>query len=216
MFFSRMDIEEKKAVRAEKRLTTVWRPHEENFGKQKDILSFVMDQGATLGNYCWPAGFWADTNYMIDAPLILNKHSPGYVFDKKVRAFYQGMLDRFEGEKVNHVMRPFGCDMAFVDAKINYKIMDKLLEIWTELGFNDEIELRYSTPTKYVREIAKYNEAHKNSSDFFWPIRRDDTLPYAQNPNQFWNGFYTSRPQLKLSIRELSRALHSSSRLIGQ
>ena len=52
--------------------------------------------------------------------------------------------------------------------------------------------------------------------NFTWPIRRDDTLPYAQHPNQFWNGFYTSRPQLKVSIRELSRALQSSSRIITQ
>jgi alpha-mannosidase len=65
--------------------------------------------------------------------------------------------------------------------------------------------------------LAKINEKHRNASDEFnWPIRRDDTLPYAQHPNQFWNGFYTSRPQLKLSVRELSRSLQSSSRMIAQ
>lgn len=95
MMFSRMDIEEKYYVRNKTRQFSVWRPHEENFGKQKDILSLVIDQGATLGSYCWPAGFWADTNYMIDTPLIMNKNSPGYNFGKRVEAFFYGMEGKF-------------------------------------------------------------------------------------------------------------------------
>lgn len=91
MMFSRMDIEEKYYVRNKTRQLSVWRPHEENFGKQKDILSLVIDQGATLGSYCWPAGFWADTNYMIDTPLNMNKGTPGYNFGKRVEAFFYGM-----------------------------------------------------------------------------------------------------------------------------
>ena len=54
MFFSRVDIEEKKYMRKNKRKTTVWRPHEEHHGKTKDILSLTMDQNKVLGNYCWP------------------------------------------------------------------------------------------------------------------------------------------------------------------
>lgn len=217
MMFSRMDIEEKYYVRNHTRQFSVWRPHEENFGKQKDILSLVIDQGATLGAYCWPAGFWADMNYEIDAPIIMNKNSSGYNMDKRVSAFFYGMEARFEAEKVNHLMRPFGCDMAYVDANINYRIMDELVRLWNEMGYGEFIEIRYSTPTRYTRELAKINEKHRNASDEFnWPIRRDDTLPYAQHPNQFWNGFYTSRPQLKLSVRELSRSLQSSSRMIAQ
>ena len=30
-------------MRLKKEKTQVWRPHEENFGKQKDILAFTMD-----------------------------------------------------------------------------------------------------------------------------------------------------------------------------
>ena len=45
MFFSRVDIAEKKEMRAKKTKYSVWRPHEENFGMQKDILALNMDQG---------------------------------------------------------------------------------------------------------------------------------------------------------------------------
>lgn len=43
MFFSRVDIAEKIEMRSRKRKYTVWRPHEKNFGAQKDILSLNMD-----------------------------------------------------------------------------------------------------------------------------------------------------------------------------
>jgi hypothetical protein len=43
MFFSRVDIAEKVHLRALKRKSMVWRPNEENFGKQQDVLAFVID-----------------------------------------------------------------------------------------------------------------------------------------------------------------------------
>ena len=217
MFFSRVDISEKKEMRKKHVTQQIWRPHEENFGKQKDILAMTIDQGATLGAYCWPAGFWADTNYMVDAPIVLNKANPNYHFDKTVSGFYYGMVKQFENEKTNHAYRLFGCDMAFVDAKINYKIMDKLIETWDSLGFNEDIEIRYSTPSRYLSAISKINKNEfKNETEVNFPVRHDDTFPYAQNPNQYWNGYYTSRPQLKSSIRKFGESLHSSLRLTSQ
>jgi len=43
MFFSRVDIAEKAYMRTTKRKTTVWIPHEENFGKTRDILAITID-----------------------------------------------------------------------------------------------------------------------------------------------------------------------------
>lgn len=157
MFFSRVDIEEKKYMRKNKRKTTVWRPHEEHHGKTKDILSLTMDQNKVLGNYCWPQGFWADLNYNVDIPMILNKNNKGYKFDKLVKSFYQDIVKSFEQERTNHIFKPFGCDFAFIDAKINYRIMDELLRVWNELGFSNDIELKYSTPTKFVNAMTEYN-----------------------------------------------------------
>jgi len=215
MFFSRVDIAEKIEMRAQKKKTEVWRPHEENFGDQKDILAFNSDQGAVLGSYCWPAGFWADTSYLIDVPIILNRNDPGYNFEGKVRAFYEGTVQQFEQERTNHQFRPFGCDMAFIEAKINYKIADNLIATWNRLGFNETVELLYSTPTKYIKEIAKENKKWNTTSEA-WPVRRDDTFPYAQNPNQYWNGFYSSRPHIKKNIRDATTSFHSANRLLAQ
>jgi len=203
-------------MRSQKKKTQVWRPHEENFGSQKDILALNSDQGGILGSYCWPAGFWADTSYMIDTPIILNKNDPGYNFEQKVRSFYEGMISYFETEKTNHAYRPFGCDMAFIEASINYRIVDSLIATWNRLGFNETIELMYSTPTRYISEIKNVNNNEWKNTTKSWSIRRDDTFPYAQNPQQYWNGFFTSRPHIKKNIRDLTTTLHSSQRLISQ
>jgi hypothetical protein len=96
MFYSRVDIKEKEEMRKKHTKYQVWRTAEQNFGNQKDILALTSDQNAVFGNYCWPPGFWADTSYLIDAPIVLNKNDPGYNFDVKVRAFYEGMIKHFE------------------------------------------------------------------------------------------------------------------------
>jgi hypothetical protein len=179
MFFSRVDIAEKLEMRAKKGKYAVWRPHEENFGQQKDILALNMDQGGVLGSYCWPAGFWADQSYKVDAPFVLNKKDPMYDLEARVRSFYEGMLQHFAMEKTIHAFRPFGCDMSHIDAKINYKISDALIETWNRLGFNETIDLIYSTPSRYVHEISKINTEEWKKTDDHWPIRRDDTFPYA-------------------------------------
>jgi hypothetical protein len=154
-----------------------------------------MDQGVVLNSYCWPAGFFADVNYMIDVPIILNKNHKNYKFDKLTRVFYSGMLEYFAMEKTNHAYRLFGCDMAFIDAKVNYRIMEALIDTWNQLGFNEVMELKFSTATRYVNAVSqKNNQEVNNKTNFAWPIRRDDTFPYAQNPNQYWSGYYSTRP----------------------
>jgi hypothetical protein len=44
MIFARVDLMEKRQMRQKKSRSQVWRPHEENFGKRKDILSVTLDQ----------------------------------------------------------------------------------------------------------------------------------------------------------------------------
>jgi hypothetical protein len=48
--------------------------------------------------------------------------------------------------------------MAFVDARVNYKIMDKLLERWSELGFDKDVDIKYSSPTIFYQNLVEQNE----------------------------------------------------------
>lgn len=142
-----------------------------------------MDQGSHLGSYCWPAGFWVDAMYKVDAPFVLRQGDPLYDLEVRTRAFYEGMLQHFTMEKTRHAFRPFGCDMSHIDASVNYRISDALIQTWNRLGFNETMELIYSTPSRYVSEVSKINTQEWNQTGEFWPIRRDDTFPYSQNQN---------------------------------
>lgn len=107
--------------------------------------------------------------------------------------------------------------MAYVDAEMNYIITDQLIETWKELGFNDDIEIKYSTPTTYLTQMKAVNQEWSDQTPHAgWPIRRDGTFPYGSAPDVYQNGFYSSRPQLKKDIRRVSQQLHSSQRLIAQ
>jgi len=68
------------------------------------------------------------------------------------------MNDQFKSERVNHIFNPFGCDFAFVDASLNYKVIETLMKTWNELGFNSDIELVMSTPSRYLRAMQELNK----------------------------------------------------------
>ena len=97
-----------------------------------------------------------------------------------MKNLYEEMVEYFKNERTNHVFRLFGCDMSFVDAKLNYKIMDTLFEVWEELGLNEDMELRWSTPTKYLQAMQEVNDDwEEDDKEEGWPIRHDDSFPYS-------------------------------------
>jgi len=52
MFFGRVDVTEKQEDLKNKTRLKVWRPSEENFSDDKDILTLLMTM--EQGTYCWP------------------------------------------------------------------------------------------------------------------------------------------------------------------
>lgn len=211
--------------------TQIWRTSSKNFGQRKDVLAVTLDQGnKTQNQYCWPQGFWADENYLIDSPLVLNKSKNGYKFDQLVKSLYADITERFDEDRSQHLFQPFGCDMAFVDAKINFKIMDKLVETWKELGFDKDVEIKYSSPTSFYNSIIEQNTHFSNLTQTNstcnstsnetcidgWTIRRDDTFPYNPVKQTYLSGYYSARPHLKQKVREFSQSFHSGLRLMSQ
>jgi hypothetical protein len=85
--------------------------------------------------------------------------------------------------------------------------MDITISEWQKMY--PDIEIMYSTPEKYVKALKESQPSEG------WPIRRDDSLPYSQTQNGYWNGFYSSRPQLKHLARSMSTLFHSSLALMS-
>jgi hypothetical protein len=46
-----------------------------------------------------------------------------------------------------------------------------------------------------------------------FPVFRGDFFPYQNDLDQYWSGYYTSRPNFKRLIRHLSNVAHTSTTL---
>lgn len=63
----------------------------------------------------------------------------------------------------------------------------------------------YSTPSEYIDALI--------NSNITWPVRYDDMFPYADQGEDYWSGYFTSRPTKKRHVREGSSNLHASNKL---
>lgn len=51
------------------------------------------------------------------------------------------------------------------------------------------VNLIYSTPSCYLKAL--------HDANIDWPTKSDDYFPYASDPNCYWTGYFTSRPNSK-------------------
>lgn len=65
----------------------------------------------------------------------------------------------------------------------------------------------YSTPGEYLQALKDQN--------LTWPLKYDDMFPYADQAEDFWTGYYTSRPNSKKQVRDAQANLHSSQKMMA-
>ena len=94
-------------------------------------------------------------------------------------------------------MHTIGSDFAFSNAPMYYKNIDRLIKFINSRKNEFNLEILYSTPTSYFLEISR--------QDINLTTKQDDFLPYADKPNAYWTGYFTSRPGFKYYIKLLGR-----------
>jgi hypothetical protein len=104
----------------------------------------------------------------------------------------------------------FGDDFAFYYADQNYKFLDDVIS--TLKSATNKFEFKFSTPSQYYEAVQK--EAQEKKIEF--PTHVSDFMPMEQvYKDSFWTGYYTSRPNFKKYIRDLSSTIFSSSNLFA-
>ena len=63
-------------------------------------------------------------------------------------------------------------------------------------------KLLMSTPGRWVDAMKESNVA--------FPTYYNDMFPYSDAPDDFWSGFYSSRPSSKIQVKQGSQNLHAS------
>lgn len=63
------------------------------------------------------------------------------------------------------------------------------------------VELKYSTPSEYIKAI--------NEEGVVYPDKYDDFFPYADVDHGYWTGYFTSRVAVKGFVKQAGRYLQS-------
>ena len=99
----------------------------------------------------------------------------------------------FQGE---NLMWTMGSDFQYSAAHTWFTNLDKLIKA---VNADGRVKAQYSTPSLYVEA--------KNAEGLTWSVKTDDIFPYADGPDAYWTGYFTSRPALKRYVRVQSAYL---------
>ncbi|KAL0343088.1 UNVERIFIED_CONTAM: putative alpha-mannosidase [Sesamum angustifolium] len=184
--FARIDYQDRAKRKGDKSLEVIWQGSR-TFGSSSQIFA-----NAFPVHYSPPDGFHFevndDFNPVQDNPLLFD-----FNVEVRVNDFIAAAMIQANVTRTNHIMWTMGDDFQYQYAESWFKQMDKLIHYVNKDG---RINALYSTPSIYTDAKYAANET--------WPLKLDDYFPYADSPNAYWTGFYTSRPAFKRYIRLLS------------
>uniref|UniRef100_A0A8C1IVP2 Alpha-mannosidase n=1 Tax=Cyprinus carpio TaxID=7962 RepID=A0A8C1IVP2_CYPCA len=194
-FFGRLDYQDKARRMKTKEMEMLWRASESLTPPLADLFTGVLPNG-----YNPPEGFCWDQSCN-DAPIRDDPDLEDYNVDEIVQKFLNAGF-----YKANHIIMTMGSDFQYENANLWYKNMDKLIKYVNALqAKGSKVNVLYSTPSCYLQEL--------NLANLTWPLKTDDFFPYADDAHDFWTGYFTSRPALKLYERLSNSRLQTCNQL---
>ena len=179
MFFGRIDYQDKNKRMNDKTMEWVWMPSNE-LGTDVNIFAHTLYQG-----YGSPEGFGFDIlDDNNDIPWINNQTSPDYNGPEMAKKLIEHLQVRQEHYLTDDLFVLIGEDFRFMEAENNYRSIDNMIDYMNE-NHNDEYFFKYSTPSIYIDALKE--------KEVVWPTKYDDLFPYADDPESYWTGYFTSR-----------------------
>mmetsp|Transcript_3463 Transcript_3463/g.5887 ORF Transcript_3463/g.5887 Transcript_3463/m.5887 type:complete len:270 (+) Transcript_3463:445-1254(+) len=197
--FARIDYQDKEKRESEESMNFLWRPFSKHFGDSKQIFTATMRD-----HYCWLDGFFYDERWDGSDPFVADESSDVYNAEEKMQQMLNYLGEMEEDYRGNHMLLPFGCDFSFANARLNFEQMDLIID-YVNANNDQNVHLFYSTPSQYIDAL--------NAQNLTWPVRYDDMFPYADNPMDYWTGYFTSRQKAKQEVREGQAALHAANQI---
>ncbi|CDW88482.1 glycosyl hydrolases family 38 protein [Stylonychia lemnae] len=100
-----------------------------------------------------------------------------------------------QGYKTQNIMMMFGDDFAFSDAGTTFDFLDKFTQKINQV--TTRYTFKYSTFSKYLKDLKEELKFRKLKLNPYY----GDFMPLKMaHFEHYWNGYYTSRPNLKYSI----------------
>lgn len=181
LFLGRIDFQDKIFRQNMQSMEFVWKSSPSLGAYKTDLFTCILPN-----TYSPPEQFCFDVNCNDEQ---LNR----YNVQHKAHQFAQMMMKQADFYATNHTLVTMGMDFHYRDANKWYTNLDILID---EIQSNQQkyrINLVYSTPSCYLKNIHK-------QSHVTLPVKLDDFFPYADAHNSYWTGYFTSRPGLKYQI----------------
>jgi hypothetical protein len=194
MVINRIHFDTKRRFKATRHMEFLWDGAKISNNKELDLRIFTH---VLHTHYSAPRGF------DFENPGV--SQVSGYNADGRARSFASMMRQRQRAYMTNHLLVPFGDDFKFKNAARQFSSMGHVIEALnrrTEL----KIHARYSTLSEYFSAV--HNEATQKTIQF--PLYQLDFMPYADNGDSYWTGYYTTRPTLKAETRNADATLRSA------
>ncbi|KAG6574660.1 Lysosomal alpha-mannosidase [Phytophthora cinnamomi] len=181
LYFARIDYQDYGNRKKNKDLEFIWRPSKSR-GKASQVFT-----GEIIDHYCPPGKFnYGNNGNQIQDDADLHDYD---VCDE-VEQFVNNAKMRGGASKGNHVFIPMGCDFQFDNSRRWFKNMDKLIHYVNQ---DARVNVLYSN-------LSYYTDV-KRAEGLTWSVKTDDFFPYASARDDYWSGFFTSRPTLKRFAR---------------
>ena len=188
IYFSRIDEQMRNSSSPQ---TFLWRPYSKSFGGQKEILAGVYNKD----HYDWPTGFRIDERVDDDVGIQDDPTLMNYNAKSKATQIINYAQDMIELRANDHnVMILMGGDFTFMNAYQSFSELQKIITICNQVQ-DVNIEFIMSTPSRFTDALKAENVT--------WPVREDDLFPYVID-QQYWTGFFTSRPAIKKHVKDAS------------
>ncbi|CAK8542739.1 unnamed protein product [Lathyrus sativus] len=186
LFFARIDYQDRAKRLKEKTLEIVWQGSK-SLGSSSQIFTGIFPR-----HYDPPDGFTFEV-HDVSSPIQDDILLFDYNVEERVNDFVSAALAQANVTRTNHIMWTMGTDFRYQYANSWFRQMDKFIHYVNQDG---RVNALYSTPSIYTDEKYAANEQ--------WPLKIDDFFPYADHPNAYWTGYFTSRPALKGYVRVMS------------
>lgn len=210
--FVRIDYKEKNIRRANKTMEFNWRPYFDLANekiksitkkKNSDVLSDPKDTSIfthiTAEHYCPFDNFGR-----------LNEDRIVKFTDEELNQEVKRFVEQVKKQSAYYMHKEliywFGCDFTFQKASINYNNLEPIMKKVNE-NKDFKVNVFYSTPTKYFSKI-------KNLPIEYPSYENNDFFPYADDEFSYWTGYFTSRPNLKVRVREAGNVLERVSNIL--
>ena len=117
---------------------------------------------------------------------------------RRAQKLVKEMQKRAAAYRTHNVLMMFGDDFRFQQAEKQFVNIEKLMRYINEK--EKGITIRFSTPSEYFDAV--HAAAAVTATRF--PSYEGDFYPYSDDGKSYWTGYYTTRPNLKRSMREMA------------